>query len=149
MLASKLAGKNIEEDFRVRIGIHVTQFVAKHFVAEFPGVDQVSVVRERDSVWRIDVEGLRFRRRLAPGRGIANVPDADTAPERLHVARLEDVAHQPVGLALVDLQIAGEDARGVLPAMLQRGEGVVQVLVDVRPTDDSDDAAHCSRTRMA
>ena len=77
------------------------------------------------------------------------MPDADTAPEGIHVARLEDVAHQPVGLALVNLQIAGEDARGVLPAMLKRGEGVVQVLIDVSPADDTDNSAHRRRVRMA
>ena len=147
VLARQLAREEIEEDLGVRLRVHVPQLVAEHLLAELPGVDQVAVVRERDAVRRVDVEGLRLRRRLAPRRRVADVADADPAPERLHVVGLEDVAHQPVGLALVDREVAGEDARGVLPAVLQRGEGVVQILVYLTPTDDPDNAAHRSRTR--
>ena len=73
--------------------------------------------------------------------------DADAARERVHVVRQEDVAHQPVGLALVNLQITGEDARGILSAVLKRGQGIVQILIDVSPTDYPDDTAHRSRIR--
>src|SRR5690606_26605601 len=43
--------------------------------------------------------------------------------------------HDAVGLR-------GGDARGVLPAMLQQQQGVVDVLVDRAACDHSDDAAH-------
>ena len=129
--ARKLARERIQQDFGVRLGIHVAEIVAKHLLAERPGIDQIAVVRKRDAVWGIDVEGLRFIRRRAPGGRIADVPDAHAPPERLHVVRLEDVAHESVGLALVDLASAGEDARRILSAVLQRGQRVVQVLVDV------------------
>ena len=55
----------------------------------------------------------------------------------------------PLPLRWWNLPVAGHDARCVLPAMLQRGEGVVEFLVDVGLPDDSDDTAHRSRTPVA
>jgi hypothetical protein len=42
--------------------------------------------------------------------------------------------------------LARNDASGVLPAMLEEQEPVIEELVDGRPGDDSDDAAHGSET---
>ena len=147
--ARKLARERVQQDLGVGLRVHVAQIVAKHLLAERPGIDQVAVVRERDAVRRVDVEGLRLVRRRAAGGRVTDVPDAHTPSQRLHVVGLEDIAHEPVGLALVDLAIAGEDARRILPAVLQRGQRVVEILVDVGPADDSDDTAHGSRIRMA
>jgi len=146
-LARQLAREEIEEDLGVRLRVHMPQLVAEYLLAKRPGVDQVAVVCQRDAVGRVDIEGLCLLRRFAPRRRVADVADADPATGRVHVVGLEDIAHQPVGLALVHLEIAGEHARGVLPAVLKRSEGVIQVLVYVSPTDDPDNAAHRCRTR--
>ena len=138
MRAGKLAREDVQQNLRVRLGVHVAQIVAKHLPAERLGIDQVAVVRERDPVGGIDVEGLCLLRRVASRGRIADMPDAHASAQRLHVAALEDISHQPVGLALVDLEIAGGDPRRVLTAVLERGERVVQILIDVCPTDDSD-----------
>ena len=141
----KLACENVEEDLGIRLGVHVPELLAKHLLPELPGVDQVSVVCERYPVGRIDVEGLRFVGRFASRRGITDVSDPHGASERIHVVRLEHVPHHAVCLALVDGAAAGHDAGRVLPAMLQGGQRVNQILADVRSTDDSDDPAHLCR----
>ena len=41
-----------------------------------------------------------------------------------------------------DRAFAGDDARGVLPAVLQQQQPVVEQLVDRRVRDDADDSAH-------
>jgi hypothetical protein len=71
------------------------------------------------------------------------VPDADGALELQHVPLLEHVAHQTVVLAHEDFALeGGHDARGVLPAMLQYGQRVVDLLVGRCESDDTDDATH-------
>ena len=56
---------------------------------------------------------------------------------------LEDVAHESAALAHVELALAaGGDAGGVLAAMLQHRESVIETLVDGAHSDDADDAAH-------
>ncbi len=69
--------------------------------------------------------------------------DADVAPQLEHVMLLEDIAHQAAALAHAQFAFDGSgDAGGILAAMLQHGERVVQPLVDRACADDSDDSAH-------
>ena len=69
--------------------------------------------------------------------------DADAAAQLQHVVAVEHVAHQ--SRALVQAQpftIDGRDARGVLAAMLQNGQRVIQRRCDFGFADDADDSAH-------
>ena len=148
MRASSLA-KYVQENLGVRLGVHVTQIVSKHLLAERLGIDEVAVVGKRDPVGGIDVEGLCFLRRLASRGRIADVPDAHAPAQRLHVMRVWKTSRtSPLALRWWTLRSQVNDAGRVLPAMLERGERVVQVLIDVPPADDSDDTAHCSRIRL-
>ena len=100
-------------------------------------------MRQADAVGRIDVEGLRLGGAVAAGGRIAHVADADVALQLEHVMLLEDIAHQAAALAHVQLALAGGgDAGGVLAAVLQHGQRVVEALIDCAGADDSDDAAH-------
>ena len=111
--------------------------------ASFDRVGQVAVVREADAVRRIDVERLRLGGAVAAGRRVAHVADADVALELQHVPLLEHVAHQADVLAQEQLAfVLGHDARGVLAAVLQHGQRVVDLLVDGAEAHDSDDSAH-------
>ncbi len=69
--------------------------------------------------------------------------DADVAFELEHVMLLEHIAHQATALAHVQLALGrGRDAGGILAAVLQHGQRVIQTLVDRTGADDADDAAH-------
>src|SRR5690606_37455665 len=69
--------------------------------------------------------------------------DAHVALEGEHVALLEHIAHQTGVLAQKELTfMTGHDARGILSAVLQHDQGIVDLLVDRRMPDDSDDSAH-------
>ena len=69
--------------------------------------------------------------------------DADVALQPQHVALLEDIAHQAVLLAHEQLAVvAGHDARGILAAVLQDRQRVIDLLIDWRVPDDADDSAH-------
>ena len=79
-----------------------------------------------DAVRRIDVERLGLGRVVATRGGIADVPDADVALEPQHVLLLEHVADQAIVLAQEDLALVrGHDARGILSAMLQYRQRIV------------------------
>ena len=146
MGAGELAGEDVEQQLGIRLRVDVAELLPKHRLAQLTGVDQVAVVRQGDTVGGIDVERLCLVGGFASRGRIADVPDAHRAPERVHVVRLEHVAHHSVALALTDRPVAGHDAGRVLPAMLQRGERVDQILADVGTSDDSDDPAHVSRS---
>src|ERR1043165_9493217 len=106
-------------------------------------IGEVAVVREADAVRRIHVEGLGFGGAVAAGGRIAHVAHADVALELEHVMRLEHVAHQAAPLAREQLAILDRrDARGVLPAVLEHREGVIDPLIDSAGSDDPGYAAH-------
>jgi len=72
--------------------------------------------------------------------------DADIAEQLLHVALLEDIAHQAVILAQEQLAaMTGHDTGSVLATMLKHGKRVIQRLIDVRLTDHTDDATHATQ----
>ena len=100
-------------------------------------------MRQADAVGGVDVEGLRLGGAVAAGGRVAHVADADVALQLEHVVLLEDIAHQACALAHVELALAGGgDAGGILAAVLQHGERIVDALIDRAGADDSDDAAH-------
>src|SRR6266487_2418748 len=71
--------------------------------------------------------------------------DAEIAGELAHVARAEDIADVAAALVHVEHRaFAGHDAGGVLPAMLQQQQAVVEQLIDRRVRDDAYDSAHGS-----
>ena len=82
-------------------------------------------------------------RTVAPSCGIAHVAYADVALELEHVLLLEHIAHQPRILAHEQLAVLrGHDARGILAAMLQHRQRIVDALIDRARSDHSDDSAH-------
>jgi hypothetical protein len=124
----------------------VAEIELEELALERFAVRQVAVVRERDPERRVHVERLRFElgRRAARGR-IAAMPDAEVSGEVAHVARAEDVADVAGALVQVERRpVARDDARGILSAVLQQQQGVVEHLVDRRVRDDADDSTHGS-----
>ena len=76
--------------------------------------------------------------------------DAHLALETQHVALLEHVPHQAVVLAQVDAPaFAGEDAGGILAAVLQDQQTVIDGLVYRTFGQYADDAAHAGETSCA
>ena len=65
------------------------------------------------------------------------------AEQRAHVAGAEHVAHHAAALVHVEVGAFGrDDARGVLAAMLQHQQPVVEQLVDRVAGDDAEYSAH-------
>ena len=65
------------------------------------------------------------------------------AEQRAHVARAEDVAHQAAALVHVEGRaLGGDDAGGILAAMLQHQQPVIEQLVDRVLRDDTENSAH-------
>jgi hypothetical protein len=75
--------------------------------------------------------------------------DAEIADQLLHVARVEDIAHQAIIFAQIEFAlVAGDDAGGVLAAMLQHGQRIVDILVDVALGDDTHYPTHAFCTSL-
>ena len=141
--------QHVQQDFGVRIGVDVAPIAPEHLLLQGLRVGQVAVVRQRDSERRIHVEGLSFLR--VAGRALGRISHlGDTGPARqgAHVACPEDVAHLARALEHVEaVAMHGGDPRGVLAAMLQQQQGVVQQLIDRTGRNDTDNSAHRSNSR--
>ena len=135
--------KHIQQHFRIRTRIQVPAILPCQEIGKASIVSQVAVVRETNTVRGIDVKGLRFRRLGAPCGRVTNVSHADIAGQAQHVARMEYVANQAVALADTKAVFTpGNDARRVLPAVLQDSQRVVDRLVNRFFSNYSDNAAH-------
>ena len=75
--------------------------------------------------------------------------DAEIALELEHMAGVKHIAHQAVVLAQVKPPVgAGDDPRGILSAVLQHRQCIVDRLIDRRAADDTDDSAHGLTPRL-
>ena len=110
-------------------------------------VDQVAVVRERDLALVRAVDRLG----VLPGRGarrrVAHVADRHRAGERLELALVEDLRHEAEVAHGHDVAaLAGGDAGGLLPAVLEREEREVGEPGDFRlGCEHAEDAALVAR----
>ncbi len=137
--------EDVEQHFGIRIGVDVAAIALVHLSAQRIGVDQIAVVAERDAVRRIHVERLRLGRGFGTGGRIAAMTDADASAQLEHVVGVEDVADESGAFVQAQtIAVDGGDAGGILTAMLQNRERVVQGRRDVGFAYDADDSAHGS-----
>ena len=131
-LRLQLVRQHVDKQLGVAVGVEVASVDIEKFAGEFARVREVAVVHEDDAVRRVDVEGLRlFFTGCRTPRRVPHVPQAEGAQQAAHVARAVGLAHLPLGLHHVQhAPFGGGDAGRVLPAMLQQGEGVVDLLSD-------------------
>ncbi|MNZ42049.1 hypothetical protein D3C78_596160 [compost metagenome] len=142
----QLVGEHVEQHFRVGVGVDVAQVGFVDLARQLLDVGQVAVVRQGDAVGRVDVERLRLGRAGAAGGRIAHMADPDIADQALHMPSVEHVADQAVVLAQEQATaMAGHDAGSVLAAVLKNRKGVVERLVDVRLTHNTNDATHVTQ----
>ena len=102
-------------------------------VVELRGVRQVAVVRERQGAVRRGPQGgLRIGPVGGARGGVPGVAHGQVPLEGVEGGLVEDLGHEPHVLVDRDpLAVRGGDARGLLPAVLQRVETVVGQLGDV------------------
>ena len=142
----QLVSEHVKQHFRIGVGVHVAQVRLVDLLGQLLDVGQVAVVRQGDAIRRVDVERLRFGRAGATRSRVAHVANAHMADQTLHVALLEHVTYQAVVLAQEQAAImAGDNTGSILAAVLEDGEPVIQRLIDVRFTDDTDNAAHVTQ----
>ena len=132
--ALELVGEHVDQHLGVAAGVDVAAVDVEQLLLQRRRVGEVAVVDEDDAVRRIDVERLRLLLAVGVAGGrIAHLAEADVARQRAHVAGAKDVAHHAARLLHEALgALHRDDAGGVLAAMLQQQQGVVDQLVDRR-----------------
>ncbi len=69
--------------------------------------------------------------------------NAHVADQALHVTLMKNIANQTIILAQEQTSpIAGHNAGGVLAAVLQDGQGIIERLIDVRFAHYANNATH-------
>ena len=85
--------------------------------ADFGGVHQVAVVRQRDlALVALHHDGLRVQQRRVAGGGIAGVADGQRAGQARQHLGAEDVGHQAHGLVELDALAVGRQRCRPIPA---------------------------------
>ena len=141
--ALQLRGQHVEQHFGIGLAVEVAPLFAREHFGQFRGIGEVAVVAQADAVGSIDVERLGLGGAVAAGGRVADMPDSRVAAQFEHVVLLEHVAHQAGTLAHAQRAVVGgHDAGGILAAVLQHGERVVDALVYCTRADDADDATH-------
>ena len=141
----QLVREDVDEQFGVGAGVEVAAVLAEELFGELARVGEVAVVDQDDSVRGVDVERLGF---FFVGSGalrrIPHMAKADIAEQGAHVASAERLTHLPLGLEDVEdtVGLSRGDAGGVLTPVLKKQQCVVDLLVGVLLTDDTDDSAH-------
>ena len=89
-------------------------------------------------------ERLRVRPAVRAGRRVARVPDRELAGERLELLLVEDLGDEAHVADDREAPAVGHrDARGLLPAMLEREEAEVREAGDLAVSRaDSEDTTH-------
>ena len=126
--------EDVDEHLGVAAGVEVAPVNVEKLGFQIMRVGQVAVVHQHDAKGRVDVKGLRFFFVISIARrGVAHLTQAHVARQGAHVSCAENVAHHAVRFVHVAARaLHGDDARSVLPAVLQEQERVVDQLVGRR-----------------
>ena len=144
LLALDFVGEDVEQRFGIRMRVDVAQVALVNGADELVGVGEIAVVGKRDAVGRVHIERLRFGGARSAGGRVAHMADAVIADKTLHLALAENIAHETVVLVQekAPVRVAGGNTGGVLAAMLQDGQRVIQRLVYKGFAHNAHNAAH-------
>ena len=143
--ALQFMGENVEQHFGIGIGVDMAQIVAEQVLAQFAVVGEIAVVGEGEAVGGIDIQRLGQGRAAAAGGGVAHVGDAHLPGEPPHVAGAENILDQAVVLAQIEFAaVAGHDAGGILAAVLQHRQGVIQAKANILAGNNPNQTTHDS-----
>ena len=128
----QLVGQHIEQHFRIGLGIDVPPIEAKHLFLELSRIGEVAVVSQRQTEGRIDVKGLRLLIVSGrPGGRITHMRNPAAPWQSPHIPSAKDIANLPTALVHREgLAVRGGDAGGILAAMLQQEQSVIEKLID-------------------
>ena len=143
VLALQFMRQHIQHQFRIGLRVQVAPVFLDQQPGQLPGIGEIAVVGQANTVRAVDVKRLRLARAGAARGRIAHMANPHVSFQPEHVAHPKDVAHQAIVLALVQLEtIAGHDACRILAAMLQNRQRIVNRLVDSGLTDNPDYTTH-------
>ena len=144
----ELMGQDIQQNFRVTVGVDVPVVAVEQLGFERGSIGQVAVVRHDQPERRVHVKRLRlFFAVSIARRGVAHLPHADVTRQGAHVAGAEHVSHHAFGLVHVELAaILRGNASRILPPVLQQQQAVIDQLVDRGIADHAKYSAHYGST---
>ena len=145
---AQLVRQHIEQHFRVTLGVDVTVIGFGQIFAQGLCIGQIAVVHHDDAERGVDIKRLGFFFTVCvAGCGVAHLTQAAIAGQGAHVARAKDVAHHALGLVHEKLAIhLCGDAGGILAAMLQQQQGIVEQLVHMAFLYHGDDSTHACQS---
>jgi len=141
--------------FAIAIGIDVPVTLFVEVYPKILGIDQIAVVRKRNSVRAVHVEGLSLSTRAAASSGVSQVSQAHETGKVLYSGPvMEDLGCHAIAFALVDPSARGASSnpRRILSSMLKVVKGIVKIgsrsrgggVVEIAE-NESEDSTHLDR----
>ena len=139
-----LVRQYVEQHLGVAVGVDMAVIGAEQLGFERLRVGQVAVVHQHDAERRVDVKRLRlFLAVSIASSRVAHLTKPAVARQRAHVARAENVTHHALGLVHEELALLlRHNAGGVLAAVLQQKQRVIDKLINRCAADNADDSTH-------
>src|SRR5476649_800577 len=91
--------ENVEQHFRIGIGVDVAQVRFVDLLGQLLDVGQVAVVRQGNAIRRVDVKRLGFGRSRTARGWITHMANTHMTDQALHVTLMKHITDQPVVLA--------------------------------------------------
>ncbi len=123
----------------------MTKVGAEKVAGNLVGIGEIAVMGERDAVGGVHIKRLCFSRTGRAGGRVAHMTDAVITDQPHHVARMKHIAHHAILLAEIKPAVMGcHNAGGILTAMLQYRQCVIEVLVNRALACNTHNTAHNS-----
>ncbi len=138
--------QDVEQHFRIGTGVHMAHVLEEQFFLQLRRIGEIAVVPQHQTERRIHIERLRFVVINGGTSGrIAHMGDTRIAGKRAHVAGAKHVVRQTIALVqMKSIALQRCNARGILTAMLQHLQTVIQQLIDGGLRYDAENATHDS-----
>jgi hypothetical protein len=145
LAADALPDQVLREGIQHRLEVAVAgQLVGEVVALQLEEIGDVAVVRHRHAHREVEPERLHVGVLAAAHRGVAHVANGHVAAQAAHVLEFEHLAHEAEALLRLELLAEGDDASGVLAAVLDCDEASENVTEDIAAfgAEDRDEAAH-------
>ena len=106
---------------------------AENMLPQLIIIGEIAVVGHANPIGRVDIKGLGQCRTGAARSGIAHMAYTQVAYQSQHMIALEHILYQSLAFALMLLTLMiGNNTSGILPAVLQHGQCIIEPQIDFR-----------------
>src|SRR5947209_6992457 len=140
----KFMSQDVQKNFRIGIGIYVTEILNEHFPLQFLRINEIAVMAKDNAKWRIHVKRLGFiGSGCRPRCWVTAMANSHHSDKITHVACAKDIAHHSTALVhMKGTTVSRDNAGGILATMLQYKKSVIEKLINRTFSNNPNNSTH-------